>query len=173
MVTVEMRRCTVQTFRYVVLRMRMQRFLGISALVVLAALLASCGFSENKVDAERLVDHYFEVVAGPDVAAALSLYSPQFFEVTPRDNWANTLKQIRDRCGTPKSHTLKTWSVNSRFGTNGGSSATLVYDVEYTQCHMSETITTFRPDGGERKIIGHYFKADDLRPNRTDKTTTT
>jgi hypothetical protein len=152
---------------------QLRQFKWSCPVIALAVVAASCGLSEDRAEAERLADHYFDVVAGPDTAATLSLYSPQFFEASPRDEWANTLRQLRIRCGPPISHTLKSWAVNNRAGTNAGSNVTLVYDVAYAQCHMSETISTFRPDGGERKIIGHLFKPDDSLPNPIEKATTT
>lgn len=89
------------------------------------------------------------------------MHSDNFFEATSRNDWASTIKRIRDECGTPKSHVLQNWTAHSRIGTDSGSGVVLIYDVEYVHCHMTETISTFRPAGGERKITGHFFKFDD------------
>jgi hypothetical protein len=152
--------------------MRLEISPRILAVAVVTALICSCGFSEDKTEAMGLADRYFVAAADSDIEATLPFYSSRFFEATPRDDWTRTLGGVRSRCGIPKSHTLNTWNASSRIGTNGGSTVTLIYDVEYAHCRISETISTFRPDGGERQIIGHYFKLEDASLRRVEKTAT-
>ena len=134
--------------------------------VTLAAALSACGFAEDKADAVGVADRYFAAMAGQDASAALALYAPRFFEVTPRDEWLKTLSDVRARCGASQSHSLTNWNVSNRIGTDSGSTVTLVYDVEYAQCGMEETISTFRPEGGQRAIIGHHFKLKRSAPEK-------
>ena len=131
------------------------------ATLACAALFCSCGFLDDRDEAVKLANRYFDLVVAGDTAATAALYAPRFFEATSREKWASILAEVRQRCGTPKSHTLKNWNANSQIGTNAGSYATVIFDVEYTQCHIEETILTFRPDDGERKILGHHFQFQD------------
>lgn len=109
--------------------------------VMLVALCAAvgCSFSENKKEAEQLADQYFAMMQSSDIEGALALYSPRFYQVTSRADWANFLQGQRDRCGVPKTHALVTWNVFSSMGTDSGVRTTLVYDVHYSNCRVSES----------------------------------
>jgi hypothetical protein len=122
--------------------------------VVLCATLG-CGFSRDKKEAEQLADQYFSKLRGGDVEGVLPFYSARFYEATSRPDWHAILESQRARCGTPKSHTLASWNVFSSFGTNSGVRTTLVYDVQYASCRMSEKMIVFKPSGGEIQIQGH------------------
>ena len=128
-------------------------------LVVLCALMG-CGFSQGKKEAEALADQYFSKMQGGDIEGALSLYSAGFYEVTSRAEWMTLLENQRDRCGAPKTHTLVSWNVFNSFGTHAGTRTTLVYDVEYTSCRMSEKMIIFKPDDGVIRIQGHLLKKE-------------
>lgn len=116
-----------------------------------------CSFSENRKEAEQLADRYFSMMQGSDVEAVLALYSPRFYAVTPRADWLSFLKNQRARCGVPKSHSLVTWNVFSSMGADAGVRATLVYDVHYSNCQVSEKITTFKSSDGKIQILGHFL----------------
>jgi hypothetical protein len=92
-----------------------------------------------------------------NIEDVLSLYSPQFYEVTSRAEWLTFLENQRARCGTPKTYSLVTWNVFSSIGTNSGTRTTLVYDVQYSNCRVSEKLTIFKPSGGKSQIQGHFM----------------
>jgi hypothetical protein len=127
---------------------------GAVMVLVLGAALG-CGFSKEKKDAEQLAEQYFSRMRGGDVEGVLPLYSTRFYEATSRADWLAILESQRARCGTPKSHSLVSWNVFSSFGANSGVRTTLVYDVGYSSCRMSEKIIVFRPSGGNIQIQGH------------------
>jgi hypothetical protein len=56
-----------------------------------------------------------------------------------------------------KPHSLVTWNVLNSFGTNAGITTTLVYDVQYSSCRVSEKMTLFKPSGGKIQIQGHFL----------------
>ena len=126
----------------------------------MAALCVGCSFSADKKEAEGLAEQYFADIRGSDFEGALALYSPRFFAVTSREQWLLFLKEQRSRCGTPKTHTLTNWNVFSSFGINSGTRTTLTYEVEYSSCRVSESLTTFKPSGGKIQIQGHYFNSN-------------
>ena len=145
--------------------------LSIRALLILPLGLAiaaasSCGFYEGRNDAEAFAERYFAALNGDDVTRALAFYSSKFFEGTPRDQWLATLQGVRERCGMPGSHTLENWVVTNHLGTDSGSSATLVYDVRYASCRLSETMVVFKPEGGEDKIVRHILKLEGAAPDK-------
>lgn len=51
--------------------MRLKRNQGLYPAVLVALLLASCGFMDDKAEAERLAEHYFDVAAGGDAQRRL------------------------------------------------------------------------------------------------------
>jgi len=127
--------------------------------VLLLALcnVVGCSFSGDKKEAEQLAEQYFVKMQGGDVEDVLPLYSARFYEATSRADWLAILESQRARCGSPKTHALVSWNVFSSFGTNSGVRTTLVYDVQYSSCRMSEKMTIFKPSGGEIQIQGHLL----------------
>ena len=132
---------------------------AVRAGVMLVALWAAigCSFSKDREEAEQLAEQYFSEMVSGNMEGVLSLYSPQFYEITSRPEWQTFLQNQRARCGTPKTYSLVTWNVFSSFGTNAGTRTTLVYDVQYTRCRVSEKITVFKPFGGKIQIQGHLL----------------
>jgi hypothetical protein len=127
--------------------------------VMIFALCAAmgCSFSKDREEAEQLAKRYFVMMRGGDIEGALSLYSARFYEVTSRADWLAFLQQQRARCGAPKNHSLVTWNVLNSFGTNAGTTTTLVYDVQYSSCRVSEKMTIFKPSSGKIQIQGHIL----------------
>jgi hypothetical protein len=125
---------------------------------------AACGLTEGRQEAEAVADRYFAAIGAGDITGALSLYSERFYKVTPREKWLEWLNDVRARCGAPKSHSQTNWKVMSSVGSNGGTRVTLVYDVRYASCSVSETMMIFKPRGGEMQIEGHFQKADPVDP---------
>ncbi|HEY2463840.1 MAG TPA: hypothetical protein VGI32_07255 [Steroidobacteraceae bacterium] len=145
-------------------QIELRRVRRIFLATALVAINVSCDFSGDKDQATAYVDQYFNAAAGSNVETVLPFYSSKFFSVTPRGTWIETLKDVRARCGNPTSHQLKTWGVTNRIGTDAGSMAKLVYEVRYPRCHLTESFSVFRPDDGNRQIVGHFFKFDDAAP---------
>jgi hypothetical protein len=127
---------------------------------------SACGLYASRNDAEAFAERYFAALNDADVTGALAFYSPRFFAGTPRDQWLATLQGVRERCGMPTSHSLENWVVTNHFGTDSGSSATLVYDVKYASCRLSETLVVFKPEGGEDKIVRHILKLEGAAPDK-------
>jgi hypothetical protein len=125
-------------------------------LVALCAAIG-CSFSDNRKEAEQLAEKYFSTMQGEDIEGVLPLYSARFYAATSRTDWLAFLQSQRARCGTPKTHSLVTWNVLNMFGTNAGTTTTLVYDVQYSSCRVSEKMTIFKPSGGKIQIQGHFL----------------
>ena len=128
-----------------------------SLLIAAVCTVIGCSFSGDRKEAEQLAEQYFAKMRGGDIGGVLPLYSARFYEATSRADWLAILESQRTRCGTPKSHKLISWNVFSSFGTNSGVRTTLVYDVQYSSCRMSEKMTIFKPSGAEIQIQGHLL----------------
>jgi hypothetical protein len=147
------------------------------AFTALAAALAfiatsACGTYAARDEAEGLAERYFAARGGDDLAAVLPFYSAKFFAGTPRDAWLSSLQAVRDRCGTPASHSLKGWTATNLVGAESGSTVSLTYDVRYASCRMSETLVVFKPEGGEEKILRHLMKLEGGMPDNPAGTST-
>lgn len=131
----------------------------VRTVVMMAAMctVIGCSFSGDRKEAEQLAEQYFAKMQGGDNEGVLALYSARFYEATSRADWLAILESQRARCGTPKTHALVSWNVFSSFGTNSGVRTTLVYDVQYSSCRMSEKMTIFKPSGGQIQIQGHFL----------------
>jgi hypothetical protein len=150
----------------------------VRAVVMIAAVctVIGCSFSGDRKEAEQLAEQYFAKMQGGDNDGVLALYSARFYEATPRADWLAVLEGQRARCGTPKTHVLVSWNVFSSFGANSGVRTTLVYDVQYSSCRMSEKMTIFKPSGGEIQIQGHLLtpkagRQDDKRESQATLST--
>jgi hypothetical protein len=129
----------------------------IAVMVVALCAAVGCSFSDNRKEAEQLAEKYFSTMQGENIEGVLPLYSTRFYAATSRADWLAFLQNQRDRCGTPKTHSLVTWNVLNMFGTNAGTTTTLVYDVQYSSCRVSEKMTIFKPSGGKIQIQGHFL----------------
>jgi hypothetical protein len=136
------------------------RAVRVVVMLVAVCVATGCSFSKEREEAEQLAEQYFSKMQGGDVEGVLSLYSARFYEVTSRADWRAFLDNQRARCGTPKTHSLTTWHVFSSFGTNSGTTTTLVYEVQYSSCRVSEKMTIFKPSGGTMQIQGHFLKPE-------------
>ena len=129
----------------------------VAVMITVLCTVMGCSFSKDREEAEQLAEQYFLEMVSGNIEDVLSLYSPQFYEVTSRAEWLTFLENQRARCGTPKTYSLVTWNVFSSIGTNSGTRTTLVYDVEYSRCRVSEKLTVFKPSGGKIQIQGHFL----------------
>jgi hypothetical protein len=135
--------------------------------------LSGCGLTAERDAAAACADRYFAAAAQDDLTAVLGLYSQRFFSVTPRETWMSTLTQLRDRCGRPETHKLENWTVTRNVGTNAGTTVRLVYEVRYTRCRVTETLTLLRPPAGDFGIVAHAFRMNESAPAGAPNTTTT
>jgi hypothetical protein len=133
----------------------LKRAARVAVMSVALCAAIGCSLSEDRNEAEVLAEQYFSKMQGGDIDGALSLYSAQFYAVTSRADWLAFLQHQRARCGAPKTHALVTWHVVNTFGTNAGTSTTLVYEVQYASCRVAEKMTIFKPSGGKTQIQGH------------------
>lgn len=147
----------------------------LAALVAACALAAlpACGLTEDRDAAAAYAERYFAAARQDDLSGVLGLYSQSFFSSTPREGWMSTLRQVRERCGTPQTHRLENWGVTQKVGSDAGTTVRLIYEVGYARCRMTETLSIFRPPGGDFGIIGHSFQMNGSAPAGAGSTTTT
>jgi hypothetical protein len=149
-----------------------KRAAPVAVMVVALCAAMGCGFSKDRKEAEELAEQYFAKMQSGDVEGVLPLYSGRFYAVTSRGDWRVFLENQLARCGRPSSHSLATWNVFNAFGTNAGTTTTLVYDVQYSSCRVSEKMTIFKPSGGEIQIQGHFMTPKEGIPNDKDDSPT-
>jgi hypothetical protein len=128
-------------------------------LLVLALVLAACGFQKAKADAELAVAKHFEAVASHSTQVVLAGYDERFFSVVPRDEWAKRLGVVEGKLGQYKSFTVVNWNVNTKMGT--GTTVSLTCKVTYSKYVATEAMVLFRvSDEDEFKIVKHGINSD-------------
>jgi hypothetical protein len=129
----------------------------------IALLTVSCDLQKNSEEDRALADRYFAASAAGDYETVLSLYSQQFFAKTTREQFRNLLASVHTRCGAPKIHILKGSTITSSL-TDSSGQATLIYDVTYDRCRLSEVIRISKSDNGEPKILWHQLNFQAVAP---------
>jgi hypothetical protein len=124
---------------------------------------SSCSFPEMPPDARALPDKYYEAIAADQFDAALNLYSAHFFEATPRAQLLESLKALRERCGSTTAHSLVTTTVMNEFGSNT-IRANVIFDVTYARCHSTERMSIVKLRDGESKIDAFAAQIDPAPP---------
>jgi hypothetical protein len=138
--------------------------LRLPAALMLLALLAACSL-EGDAESRAVVDRYYASFGAGDINGVLGLYSDRFYSATPRADWSRTLHGMHDRCGAVRSHKLLNWSQSRQLFSDGdsGSRSTLVYDVTYDSCEVTEAFTISRPEDGTPKIMSQSIKVRQQR----------
>ena len=90
------------------------------------------------------------------------LYSPDFFQTTPRDKWQKFMDKLDEKLGRLDSYELRqTHKVTFRGTSNSGTTTTLIYEVKYAKFPAIETLVVFQPSsGGPPLITGHNVRSD-------------
>jgi len=132
------------------------RFVAIT-LIVLSALQSGCGFTDSRDKAQVRAEEYFATLQAGHIDGALDLYGPAFFEVTARDKWDSQLRNLQSRAGKVQHYELLGWNVNTRAGTNAGTTVTLNYDVTYEHGRTQEQLVLNAKPKGDYAIVGHQF----------------
>ena len=131
---------------------------AVAVVTCLAAGLAGCSGREVSQE-ERFVSRYFDSVKKGQMDTVLSLYSPLFYEKTPRDQWRESLAQVGQSLGELKSFELQLPLEARQEGPDGSYRSKLVYRVRYSKYRAEETITVFKaPAEGPMSILEHEIR---------------
>lgn len=128
--------------------------------VVIVGFIYGCGIKEDKAAAEAVAAGYFESVKAADTEKTLTFYSPRFFQETSREDWESVMKNLQGKLGDLESYELTTWNFRKQATVSGsGTYWVLQYDVKYSKYPATETLTIFKPIGGQYKIVGHNINS--------------
>ena len=132
------------------------------ALVLLVSTATfGCSSSSDKAAAENITASYFEAIRNKDFDAAISFYSPKYFELVSKDDWLQVLKAVNEKLGDLETYELTSYEFGKVVGTiENGTSCKLQYEVIYSKYPAIETLTLFRSaTGGEYNIVGHKINS--------------
>ncbi len=136
---------------------------SIPILTLLLILVFGCGFTEDKNVAENLANDLFDSISVQDFDRTMHFYSSRFFEHTSQDEWLAILHNLNMKLGDLESYELVSWNIKKQAHTSGtGTYVLLQYNVNYSKYPSVETLTLFRPIGGELKILGHNINSAGL-----------
>lgn len=81
----------------------------------------------------------------------MPLYSEEFYEKTPKENWMNILRKIHEKLGTPENFKQLNWKVKAQAHRSlSGTVVTLVYGIQYSKHEAREVIKVFKLASGGR-----------------------
>ena len=96
------------------------------------SIIFSCSYQENRKEAIKVIEKYFNILIINDIDEILKLYSKDFFSITSYEEWKNTLKIVYKKLGKLKSFKLKLAKIVNNISKNGiRYDATLIFEVDY------------------------------------------
>lgn len=131
--------------------------------VLVVSLVAGCGFTEGKEEAEQLAGRLFDSVRSHDFDTAMTYYSEAFFNQTSQDEWTTVLNSLNQKLGDLQSYELNGWNVKKQVHTSGsGTFVSLQYHVTYARYPATEVLVLFKPVGGDYKVLSHNINSKGL-----------
>ena len=128
-------------------------------LPVLAVLaLAQCSFEKHKLNAEAVMEQYFEAVRSKSFEYALTHFSPTFFQKYTPPEWAAVLRNVNVKLGDFQSKKLVGWRVYSGPQTF----CRLTYEVTYSRGNATEDFTLTYDRDGQFRIVDHKIESKAL-----------
>lgn len=93
----------------------------------------------------------------------MTRYSPKFFKQTPQREWKRMLSKLQFKLGRIQGFELVRWNYGTRSDAAGaGTYVVLEYTVNYAKHPAHETLTVFKPKGGQFGIPGHNINSAGL-----------
>jgi len=137
------------------------------AAISIAFVLAACNFNatytndeEDKKEAEKIINDFYNAVIAEDYATADAFFSPKFFAASPKDSLHRIFDRTKQNLGEFKSNKLLEWNTREIKGTDKKTEYVLVYEVEYSKHKATETISMLK-EGEETtaKIVGYNINS--------------
>jgi hypothetical protein len=131
--------------------------------LALACCVVGCTKNEDRIGAERLLDHHFDALKRRTFDSALGDYHKAFFSDVSRPEWQSALASVVDKLGTFRSYDINTFGMAFKKVAGPGKYLRLVCTVTYSKHIAEETFYVFRKEGSSRfKIVGHQIDSDAL-----------
>lgn len=134
----------------------------------LMLLLSACNFNStylnrenDRDDAKKIGDKYFELLKKSDYVATFKLFSDNFWTVTPKPKMSEIYQSISKKLGKLQSITLDQWETRVLKGTNSSSEYILYYLNHYEKFDAKETLRLVK-EGDDIKIIAFNINSDGL-----------
>lgn len=135
-------------------------FLVMVILAVVGSVLCVQSCTKDKNNAEEVLSGYYQAVGNNDIDLALSFFSDEFFQLTPREEWKETLISIRDQMGVLEDWNQQSWHINKSSSDFSCEETTTELEFEYETVYANgnaiETFTVIKlPGESEYAIFGH------------------
>ncbi len=132
------------------------------ACVVVAVVGCSSGPSDSgdKKDATETADAIYQAIKVKDFKRAASLFPPQFYRITTREDWTAHLKSLHEKYGDLKRYKLTKVITTSNYN---GVNVTLKYKTFYTKHDAFEEMTfASQPSGGRLQLMNYKVELDTI-----------
>lgn len=138
----------------------MKKAISIIEIFMLVLMLSGCGITQDKSNAESIAISVFENIKTGNIDKALTFYSSKFFEGIAKEEWKSILDKMDAKIGNIQSYELVSWNVKKQAHTSGsGTYCVLQYKIKRLKYPATETLTIFKPIGGEFQVLGHNINS--------------
>ncbi len=138
--------------------MKTPKTLFVSGMLFIA-LLMGCSFNatylnrpEDKTDAEAVTNLLFLDLQNKNYDSAYSLFSDEFYKVTPKDKLKKIFTAIQNEQGDLQEVNLKECNTKIVTGTNPSADYFLIYRNKHQKNYLLDSIHLVRENGGKLKI---------------------
>jgi hypothetical protein len=136
--------------------------------IVLSALaIVGCQFKrtylnseEDKKDAEKVAQSFFESVKHKNYDSSMVFFSDRFFEVTSKDKLVKMFEMENKKLGNLKEISLSKSETSRTEGTNPSGSYELQYINTYDSAQATETIRMTLEKDKKIKILAYNINSD-------------
>ena len=116
----------------------------------------------DKVEAEKVLNIYFDNVLANSKKKNLQLFSKAFFEKTPKDVFFKQHNAMDERLGKVIGRSLAKWETNIVKGTKPVSEYFFVYDVERENYNSKESFYLVKEPTDSIKINSYKVESEGL-----------
>lgn len=116
---------------------------------------------EDKDDALKVANAFYDLVKNQDYNNTYSLYSKKFLEVSDMSKMENILQSLTEKLGAIENIQLDHWETQVITGTNPSSNYALYFVVSRRKYPSKETFSLTK-ENGEIKINGYNVISDGL-----------
>jgi alkanesulfonate monooxygenase SsuD/methylene tetrahydromethanopterin reductase-like flavin-dependent oxidoreductase (luciferase family) len=134
--------------------------------LLLALLMAGCGFSDSREAAAEVISRYFEAIGKRDYEEALTVFAETFFRDTAREARKAELEAHLRLFGDLESYKTVRWNVKKNVGANGGTFVQVTCKTRYSRQPAMEQFILKEAALGFR-IIAHHIEAMNMPRGET------
>ena len=137
------------------------------AAILLTLIIGGCTFTstrlnreEDKLDAQKVTNKFFDIVKTGNYAAAHDLFSDKFWKVTSPAHMNDIFTATQKKLGDIVNINLSDWETRVVSGTDPVAEYKLVYKNHHQKFDSVETFGLMKEDDGKIRILSYNINSD-------------